>query len=265
MTGLATGIAALDRATCGLQRTDLIVLAGRPGMGKSALAMNVATHIAARLKENAAVFSLEMSRDQLIRRIMASEASVDSTHIRNGRLSDIEWEALAKAASPLSEALLFIDDTGGLRLAECASRCRRMALERGKLGLVVVDYLQLMQAGLGGHGRNREQEISEITRTMKALAKELNCPVLALSQLNRDLEKRPDKRPMLSDLRESGAIEQDADVVMFVYRDEYYNPGQREGEAEIIIAKNRSGPLCTVPAHWNGKVTRFSETERIFS
>ncbi len=255
ITGLTTGFVDLDDKTSGLQPSDLIIVAGRPSMGKTAFALGVAQNSAITTKTPVAVFSLEMSKEQLVMRMMCSEARIDSQRMRRGMLKDQEWAKLAQAAGQLTEAPVYIDDTGSISVLEMRAKARRLQAEVG-LGLVVVDYLQLMRGRSGSEGR--EREISEISRGLKALAKELSVPVMALSQLNRSLEQRQDKRPVLSDLRESGAIEQDADVICFVYRDEYYNPDSEDkGVAEIIIGKQRNGPTDTVKLKFTREHTRF--------
>jgi replicative DNA helicase len=257
VTGIATGFTDLDRLTSGLQEGDLIVIAGRPSMGKSSLAMNIAEHIALDLKMPVAVFSMEMGATQLAMRLMGSVGRLDQQKIRTGRLSNDDWERLSTALGKLNDAPIHIDETPAMNALEVRARARRLARQYGgKLGAIVVDYLQLMQAV--SDGENRATEISEISRSMKALAKELKVPVLALSQLNRSLEQRPNKRPVMSDLRESGAIEQDADVILFIYRDEVYNPDtQDKGVAEIIIGKQRNGPIGVVRLAFLGEYTRF--------
>jgi replicative DNA helicase len=255
ITGLTTGFTDLDDKTSGLQASDLIIVAGRPSMGKTAFALGVAQNSAITTKTPVAVFSLEMSKEQLVMRMMCSEARIDSQRMRRGMLKDQEWSKLAQAAGLLTAAPVYIDDTGSISVLEMRAKARRLQAEKG-LGLVVVDYLQLMRGRSGSEGR--EREISEISRGLKALAKELSVPVMALSQLNRSLEQRQDKRPVLSDLRESGAIEQDADVICFVYRDEYYNPDTEDkGVAEIIIGKQRNGPTDTVKLKFTREHTRF--------
>jgi len=255
ISGLATGFDRLDELTLGLQRSDLIILAARPAMGKTALAMSMATNIAMNSGKSVAVFSLEMSADQLAMRMLSSEAHVDLKSIRSGRLSMDDFRKLTAAMGQLSEAKLFIDDTPALSLPEIWGRARRLALD-GKCDLVIVDYLQLM--GTSARISSREQQISELSRGLKGLAKELQIPVIALSQLNRSLESRQDKRPILSDLRESGAIEQDADVILFVYRDEYYQPDTDDkGVAEVIIGKQRNGPTGTSRLAFVGRYTKF--------
>jgi replicative DNA helicase len=257
VTGIATGFTDLDRMTSGLQEGDLIVIAGRPSMGKSSLALNMSEHIALTLKMPVAVFSMEMGATQLAMRLMGSVGRLDQQKIRTGRLSNDDWERLSGALGKLNDAPIHIDETPALNALELRARARRLARQYGgKLGAIVVDYLQLMQAI--SDGENRATEISEISRSMKALAKELKVPVLALSQLNRSLEQRPNKRPVMSDLRESGAIEQDADVILFIYRDEVYNEdSQDKGIAEIIISKQRNGPTGTVRLAFLGEYTRF--------
>jgi len=254
VTGVSTGYVDMDRVTSGLQQSDLIIVAGRPSMGKTAFALNMGLNAAIKHKTPVAVFSLEMSKEQLTMRMLCSEARIDNQRLRGGFLKDTDWPKLAKSAGALAEAPMFIDDTGAISILEMRAKSRRLRAEKG-LGLIIVDYLQLMR---GRSTENREREISEISRGLKALAKELAVPVVALSQLNRSLEQRQDKRPMLSDLRESGAIEQDADVICFVYRDEYYNPeSQDKGVAEIIIGKQRNGPTDTVKLRFFKEYTRF--------
>ena len=255
ITGVPTGYHDLDRLTCGLQRSDLIVVAGRPSMGKTAFALNIAEHAAVEGGVVCAIFSLEMSQEQLMRRMLCSRAEVDAGKLRGGFLSESDWPRLTRAAGLLSEAPIFIDDSPALNVLEVRAKARRLQREHD-LGLVVIDYLQLMR----GVGRieSREREISEISRALKALAKELNVPVVALSQLNRGVESRQDKRPQLSDLRESGAIEQDADVIAFVYRDEMYNADSPDaGKAEIIVGKQRNGPTGKVVLSFRNSITRF--------
>jgi replicative DNA helicase len=257
VTGIATGFTDLDRMTSGLQEGDLIVIAGRPSMGKTSLALNIAEHIALVLKMPVAIFSMEMGATQLAMRLMGSVGRLDQQKIRTGRLTNDDWERLSGALGKLNDAPIHIDETPAMNALEVRARARRLARQYGgKLGAIVVDYLQLMQAV--SDGENRATEISEISRSMKALAKELKLPVLALSQLNRSLEQRPNKRPVMSDLRESGAIEQDADVILFIYRDEVYNPDtQEKGVAEIIIGKQRNGPIGMVRLAFLGENTRF--------
>jgi replicative DNA helicase len=256
VTGVATGYGDLDRQTAGLQPGDLVVVAGRPSMGKTAFALNIGEHVALHLKLPVAVFSMEMGATQLAMRMIGSVGRLPAQHLRTGRLQPDDWEKLSGALGRLNEAPILIDETPALTAIEVRSRARRMSKQYGKLGLGIVDNLQLMQASTTGE--NRATEISEISRAMKALAKELKVPVMALSQLNRSLEQRPNKRPVMSDLRESGAIEQDADVILFIYRDEVYNPDtQDKGVAEIIIGKQRNGPIGTVRLTFLGEYTRF--------
>ena len=256
LTGITTGFTDLDNLTSGLQPSDLIIVAARPSMGKTAFALNIAETAALRNKKPVAVFSMEMSSSQLAFRLISSVGRIHQQRLRNGDLEEEDWPRVSNAISILSEAKIFIDDTPSLSPVELRSRSRRLHREHGGLGLIVVDYLQLMQ--VPGSKENRATEISEISRSLKGLAKELNVPVVALSQLNRSLEQRADKRPMMSDLRESGAIEQDADVIMFIYRDEYYNKEtQDKGMAEIIIGKQRNGPTDTCKLTFLGQYTKF--------
>ncbi|MEE8410836.1 MAG: replicative DNA helicase [Myxococcota bacterium] len=260
ITGIGTGFVDLDRITSGLQPSDLIIVAGRPSMGKTALALNIAQNAAIRHQQPVAVFSLEMSKDQLVTRMLCSEGRIDGHRLRGGFLKESDWPRLARAAGSLAEAPIYIDDTGALSILEMRAKARRLQAEKG-LALIIVDYLQLMRGRAGSDGR--EREISEISRGLKALAKELAVPVMALSQLNRALEQRTDKRPMLSDLRESGAIEQDADVICFVYRDEYYNPeSEDKGLTELIIGKQRNGPTGTVMLKFFSEFVRFENLAR---
>ncbi|TVQ78827.1 MAG: replicative DNA helicase [Bradymonadales bacterium] len=255
VTGLATGFDGFDRLTSGLQKTDLIILAARPSVGKTAFGLNLALNVALRENVPTVVFSLEMSKEQLVQRLLALESRVDGGRIRGGFLSDEDWPRLTHAASVLSEAPVFIDDTPGLSIFELRAKCRRLAKSHG-LGFVIVDYLQLMR--VKGRVESREREIAEISMSLKALSKELGIPVLALSQLNRSLESRQDKRPVLSDLRESGSIEQDADLIMFLYRDEVYHPDtDSPGVAEVILAKHRNGPTGVVKLAFLKEYTRF--------
>ena len=261
VTGIATGFYDLDYKTAGLQPSDLVLLAARPSMGKTAFVLNIAEHIAVKNKITTAIFSLEMSKTQLVNRILSMNSRVDAQVLRTGNLEDSDWANLMESARIIGESGLIIDDTPGISITELRSKCRKFKLEQN-LGLVIIDYLQLMSAS--GRSESRQQEISEISRSLKALAREINCPVVALSQLSRAVEKRDDKRPMLSDLRESGAIEQDADVVMFIYRDEYYNKESPEaGITEIIIAKQRNGPTGTVKLGWQAEYTKFVNLERV--
>jgi len=255
VTGIPTGFTDLDYKTAGLQNSDLILVAARPAMGKTSFALNIAQHAAIHSNIPVAIFSLEMSKEQLVSRILCSEVMIDSHKMKIGKLEDDDWQKMARALGPLSEAPIYIDDTPGLSVMDIRAKCRRLKLEKG-LGLVVIDYLQLMQGR--GKSENRQQEISEISRSLKILAKEINIPVITLSQLSRAPEARADHRPMLSDLRESGAIEQDADLVMFLYRDDYYNPDtEKKNIAEVIIAKHRSGSTGTVELRWFGEYTKF--------
>ena len=256
ITGASTGFTELDRLTSGLQPADLIIVAGRPSMGKTTIAMNMAENVAIKSGQPVAVFSMEMPGDSLAMRMMSSLGRIDQHKVRTGKLEDDDWPRLTSAMSLLAETKLFIDDTPALSPTEVRSRARRLTREHGQLGLIVLDYLQLMQSPSSGD--NRVQQISDISRSLKALAKELNVPVVALSQLNRNLEQRPNKRPVMSDLRESGAIEQDADLIIFVYRDEVYNEDSPDtGIAEIIIGKQRNGPLGIVRLTFLGQYTRF--------
>ena len=255
ITGVATGFYELDNMTSGLQKSDLVIVAGRPSMGKTAFAMNIAQHAAIKEELPVAIFSMEMPSEQLAMRMMASLGRIDQHKVRTGRLSDDDWPRLTHSVGILSEVKMFIDDTPALTPGDLRARCRRLSREHG-LGLVVVDYLQLMQ--VPGTKENRATEISEISRSLKALAKELSCPVVALSQLNRSLESRQDKRPVMSDLRESGAIEQDADIIMFIYRDEVYDEDSMDkGIAEIIISKQRNGPIGMRKLRFFGEYTSF--------
>jgi replicative DNA helicase len=258
ITGVPTGFVDLDRMTSGMQAGDLIVLAARPSMGKTALAINIAENVALKEGLPVAVFSMEMGASQLAIRIVGSIGRIDQGRLRTGKLQDEEWPRLAEAVERLRTVSLSIDETPGLTPSELRASARRLARTCGKLGLVVVDYLQLMSGSSGGDGDNRATELGEISRGLKMLAKELQCPVIALSQLNRGVEQRTDKRPMMSDLRESGAIEQDADVIMFIYRDDYYNKDSKEpGVAEIIIGKQRNGPTGTVKLTFLKPITKF--------
>ncbi|ALD90327.1 replicative DNA helicase [Cupriavidus gilardii] len=256
VTGVPTGFIDLDRMTSGMQPGDLIIVAGRPSMGKTAFSLNIGEHVAVEQGLPVAVFSMEMAGTQLAMRMLGSVGRLDQHRLRTGRLLDEDWPRLTHAIQRMNDAQLFIDETPALNPMELRARSRRLARQCGQLGLIIIDYLQLM-SGSGG-GENRATEISEISRSLKGLAKELNCPVIALSQLNRSLEQRPNKRPVMSDLRESGAIEQDADVILFIYRDEVYNPdSQDKGTAEIIIGKQRNGPIGTVRLTFLGQFTKF--------
>ena len=261
VTGLATGYPDLDYKTSGFQNSDLILVAARPSMGKTAFVLNIAADMAFRKNIPAAIFSLEMSKGQLMNRLFALESRVNSQNIRTGHLSDEEWAKLVEGAGVISHSNLIIDDTPGINLQQFRSKARKYKLD-ADIGIIFIDYLQLM-AGSGKSGDNRQQEISDISRALKSLARELNIPIVALSQLNRGVEQREDHRPMLSDLRESGAIEQDADVVMFIYRDDYYHRDSEEkGIAEIIIAKQRNGPIGTVKLAWLPEYTRFASLRK---
>ena len=260
ITGIPTGFADLDYKTAGLHNSDLVLVAARPAMGKSAFALNIATNAAVQAKVPVVIFNLEMSKSQLVSRILCSEAMVDSNKVRTGKIEEDDWVKLATALGPLSEAPIYIDDTPGITVTEIRAKCRKLKMEKN-IGLIVIDYLQLIQ-GSGKRNSSREQEISEISRSLKILAKELDVPVIALSQLSRAAEQRADHRPMLSDLRESGAIEQDADIVMFLYRDDYYNPdSEKKNIAEVIMAKHRAGSTGTVELLWLGSYTNFFNIE----
>ena len=261
VTGLATGFTDLDYKTSGFQPSDFILVAARPSMGKTAFVLNIAQYMAFKKNKAVAIFSLEMSREQLMNRLFSMESKVDSQSLRTGNLKDEEWGKLIESAGIIGESNLIIDDTPGISIAEMRSKCRKYKLEHG-LDIIIIDYLQLM-TGSGRGTDSRQQEISDISRSLKALARELNVPVVALSQLSRAVEQRTDHRPMLSDLRESGAIEQDADVVMFIYRDDYYNKDSEDkGIAEIIIAKQRNGPIGTVNLVWLPDYTKFANIQR---
>lgn len=261
VTGLATGFYDLDYKTSGLQPSDLILIAARPSMGKTAFVLNLAQYMCVRNHVPTAIFSLEMSKDQLVNRILSMESKVDSQSMRTGTLQPADWEKLIESAGVISTAPLIIDDTPGISITELRSKCRKYKLEND-LGLIIIDYLQLMTGG-SRKQESRQQEISEISRSLKALAREINAPVIALSQLSRACETRPDHRPMLSDLRESGAIEQDADVVMFLYRDDYYNKDtDKKNISEVIIAKQRNGPIGTVELVWLPNYTKFANKEK---
>lgn len=261
VTGVPSGFPELDGKTSGFQKGDMILIAARPSMGKTTFALNLAQYAALRAGKNVAVFSLEMSKEQLAYKLLCSEANVDMLKLRTGNLEDKDWESIAKASGPLAGAKIFIDDTPGISVMEMRSKCRRLKIEYGGIDMIVVDYLQLMT---GSNSENRQQEVSEISRSIKALAKEMACPVIALSQLSRAPEQRSDHRPMLSDLRESGSIEQDADLVMFLYRDEYYNKETEDRNvAECIIAKQRNGPTGTVKLAWLGQYSKFGRLDII--
>ncbi len=260
VTGIPTGFIDLDYRTAGLQPSDLILVAARPSMGKTAFVLNIAQYVAFHENMCTAIFSLEMSKEQLVNRMFSLESRVDAQKLRTGNLTDAEWEMLIEGAGTIGNSSLIIDDTPGISINEMRSKCRKFKLEHD-LKLIIIDYLQLMSSS--GRSESRQQEISDISRSLKALARELSCPVIALSQLSRAVEQRPDHRPMLSDLRESGAIEQDADVVMFIYRDDYYNKdSDMKGISEIIIAKQRNGPIGTVNLVWLPQYTKFANMEK---
>ena len=260
VTGISTGFLDLDYKTAGMQPSDFILVAARPSMGKTAFVLNIAEHMAFKDDRCVAIFSLEMSKEQLVNRLFSLESRVDAQQLRTGDLKDGDWEKLIESANVIGKSRLIIDDTPSISIAEMRSKCRKYKLEHG-LDIVIIDYLQLMSGS--GRSDNRQQEISDISRSLKAMARELNVPVIALSQLSRAVEQRPDHRPMLSDLRESGAIEQDADVVMFIYRDDYYNKdSENKNIAEIIIAKQRNGPIGTVNLVWLPMFTKFANMEK---
>jgi len=263
ITGIPSGFIDLDRKTSGFQKGDFILVAARPSMGKTAFVLNIALHAALRAKKSVAIFSLEMSKEQLAYRMLCSEANIDMLKLRTGDLDEEDWFRLARAANPMAQSKIFIDDTPGISVNEMRSKCRRLKIEKG-LDLIIVDYLQLMSGSR--RSENRQQEVSEISRSLKALAKEMDAPVIALSQLSRAPEARSDHRPMLSDLRESGSIEQDADLVMFLYRDEYYHKDtDKKNIAEVIIAKQRNGPTGTVELVWLGQYTKFANLDRYYN
>ena len=262
VTGIPTGFIDLDYKTSGLQPSDLILVAARPSMGKTAFVLNITQHVAFRSNKTVAIFSLEMSKEQLVNRLFSLESQVDAQLLRTGNLKDSDWEKLIEGAGVIGKSKMIIDDTPGISISELRSKCRKFKLEQG-LDLIIIDYLQLMTGRVGGRAESRQQEISDISRSLKGLARELNVPVIALSQLSRAVEQRPDHRPMMSDLRESGAIEQDADVVMFIYRDDYYNKDtDMKNIAEIIIAKQRNGPIGTVNLAWLPNYTKFANATR---
>lgn len=262
ITGISTGFIDLDYQTSGMQPSDLILIAARPSMGKTAFVLNMAQHMSFRDNITTAVFSLEMSKEQLVNRLFALESRVDAQVLRNGRLEDSDWEKLIEGAEIIGNSNLIIDDTPSISITELRSKCRKYKMEMN-LGIVIIDYLQLMSGSGGRSSSSRQQEVSDISRSLKALARELNVPVIALSQLSRAVEQRDDKRPMLSDLRESGAIEQDADVVMFIYRDDYYNKeSEKKNIAEIIVAKQRNGPVGTVELAWRPQYTQFGNLSK---
>jgi replicative DNA helicase len=260
LTGVPTFFTELDRMTSGWQPSDLVIIAARPSMGKTAMVLNMAQNAAVRAKVPVAIFSLEMSKEQLVQRMLCGEAMVDQQRVRTGELLDADWPKLSRAVGPLSDAPIFIDDTVGISLAELRSKARRLKIEHN-LGMVVIDYLQLLS--VGKKTESRQQEVAQISRTLKGLARELKVPVIALSQLNRGVEQRQDKRPIMSDLLESGAIEADADVISFIYRDEYYNhDSEKKGIAELIIAKHRNGPVGTIELGFLKEFTKFVNLER---
>ncbi len=263
VTGVSTGFYDLDYKTAGLQPSDMILIAARPSMGKTAFVLNIAEFAAIKSNIATAIFSLEMSKEQLVKRILAMNSKVDSQGIRTGELRDEDWIKLVESVKVVGNSKLIIDDTPGISITELRSKCRKMKLEHG-LGLVIIDYLQLMSGSK--KTESRQQEVSDISRALKGLAREINAPIVALSQLSRAVEQRPDKRPMLSDLRESGAIEQDADLVMFIYRDDYYNHDTEEpGVAEIIIGKQRNGPTGTIKLGWQSQFTKFVNLEKTYN
>lgn len=257
LVGVTTGFYDLDALTSGLQKSDLIILAARPSMGKTAFALNLAQNVALKGKKGVAIFSLEMPKQQLVKRMLCSEAEVDTSRVTAGNLQPKDWEKLMDAMTKFADARIYIDDTSGVTATDIKAKCRRLMLEEKDLGLVVIDYLQLMEGG--GNPNDRNQQISAISRSLKGLARELDVPIIALSQLSRGVEARNDKRPMLSDLRDSGAIEQDADIVMFIYRDEYYNRDdvENKGKAEVIIAKHRNGPVGNINLLFQSNITKF--------
>lgn len=260
-TGVPSGFRELDAKTSGFQKGDMVLIAARPSMGKTTFALNIAENAALRSGKSIAIFSLEMSKDQLAYKLLCSQAHVDMLRLRTGNLDDKDWENIAKASGPLAAAKIYIDDTAGITVTEMRSKCRRLKIEHG-IDMILIDYLQLMSGGKGNE--SRQQEVSEISRSIKALAKEMECPVIALSQLSRAPEQRTDHRPMLSDLRESGSIEQDADLVMFLYRDEYYDKETEEKNVgECIIAKQRNGPTGTVKLAWLGQYSKFGNLDVI--
>ncbi len=260
VTGVATGFLDLDYRTAGMQPADLILVAARPSMGKTAFVLNIAQHVAFKLHQPVAIFSLEMSKEQLVNRLFALQSHVDAQHLRTGQLEDAEWEKLIESAGVIGSSPLIIDDTPGISIGELRSKCRKFKLEYN-LSMIIIDYLQLMSGN--ARSESRQQEISDISRALKSIARELHVPVIALSQLSRAVEKREDKRPMLSDLRDSGAIEQDADVVMFLYRADYYNKDSKKKDiAEVIIAKQRNGPIGTVELAWLPMYTKFANLKK---
>jgi replicative DNA helicase len=262
VTGIPTGFLELDRMTAGFQRNDLIIVAARPSVGKTAFALNIAQNVAIKTNENVAIFSLEMGAQQLVMRMLCAEGNIDAQRLRTGRLEETDWQKLTMAMGSLSNAGIYIDDTPGVRINEIRSKCRRLQQERG-LGMILIDYLQLIQGNSSKGSENRQQEVSEISRTLKAIARELQVPVIALSQLSRGVESRQDKRPMMSDIRESGSIEQDADIVAFLYRDDYYDKeSEKQNIIEIIIAKQRNGPVGTVELAFVKEYNKFVNLDR---
>ncbi|WP_064092086.1 replicative DNA helicase [Rossellomorea aquimaris] len=263
VTGISTGFADLDHMTAGFQRNDLIIVGARPSMGKTAFALNIAQNVAVKARENVAIFSLEMGAEQLVMRMLCAEGNINAQNLRTGDLTDEDWRKLTMAMGSLSNAGIYIDDTPGIKVGEIRSKCRRLAQEHG-LGMILIDYLQLIQ-GSGRSGENRQQEVSEISRSLKGLARELQVPVIALSQLSRGVEQRQDKRPMMSDIRESGSIEQDADIVAFLYREDYYDKeAENKNIIEIIIAKQRNGPVGNVSLAFVKEYNKFVNLERRF-
>ena len=261
ITGVGSGIKDLDAKTSGFQKGDMVLIAARPSMGKTTFSLNIAENAALKEGKSVVIFSLEMSKEQLAYKLLCSQANVDMLKLRTGNLEDDDWERIARATGPLANARIYIDDTAGISVMDMRSKCRKIKMEHG-IDMILIDYLQLMSGSAGSD--NRQQEVSEISRSIKALAKEMECPVIALSQLSRAPEQRADHRPMLSDLRESGSIEQDADVVMFLYRDEYYNKETEEkGIGECIIAKQRNGPVGTVKMAWIGAHSKFADLELV--
>ena len=265
ITGLTSGFTDLDNMTTGFQPSDFILIAARPSMGKTAFVLNILEHVAIKKNRPCMIFSLEMSKEQLVNRLFAMDSGIDAQDLRSGKIGESDQERLLDTADRIGNSNIVIDDTPAITVTELRSKCRKIKLERG-LDLVIIDYLQLMSGGGTRHNDNRQQEVSDISRALKALARDIGCPVIALSQLSRAVETRTDKRPMLSDLRESGAIEQDADLVMFLYRDEYYHPdSEHKGEAEVIIAKQRNGPIGTIRLYWQASITKFVSIEKNYS
>ncbi len=262
ITGIPTGFLELDRMTAGFQRNDLIIVAARPSVGKTAFALNIAQNVAVKTDENVAIFSLEMGAQQLVMRMLCAEGNIDAQRLRTGKLEEADWQKLTMAMGSLSNAGIYIDDTPGIKVNEIRAKCRRLQQERG-LGMILIDYLQLIQGSSSRGGENRQQEVSEISRTLKSIARELKVPVIALSQLSRGVESRQDKRPMMSDIRESGSIEQDADIVAFLYRDDYYDKeSEKQNIIEIIIAKQRNGPVGTVELAFVKEYNKFVNLDR---